>query len=123
MTDEQYEKSEEIARRLGWTLVHHGCGVSPDENVPPQPRYVPQYFDDRNAAQEIVQWFAKQGSYEQQRRFEIQLQGVVVDEYYQEHGKFDFGSEPSLWACLLATPRQIAEAALTVWGIGEGEAK
>ena len=99
MTDR--EREYEIARRLGWTLVHHEYDVSPDSEVVPQPRQIPAYLTDRNAAQEIVQWFRDNNWFP----FKTALLHLEMDIY------------DNITCGLFATPRQICDAACKVWEI------
>jgi hypothetical protein len=105
MTDRELE--EAIARRLGWTLVHHGCGMSPDAHTVPQPRRVPSYLTDRNAAQEIVTHFnglrrTGEANSLLAAKFAIEICGTAGNEF---------------WIGICATPRQICDAACKVWGL------
>jgi hypothetical protein len=114
-----------IAEKLGYGAVHYSpSSISlhkPDGSIYgssfPNPEIAwhvlcPSFCTDRNASAEIVQWFAKQGGV-LLRNFDFALYDVLKPGEEDSH----------LLAALLATPRQIAEAALSVWGIREREAK
>jgi hypothetical protein len=136
LVDYRLKDCVEIAKKLGWYSIVYPEGAchifnaskgyvgmrtaEKDQSLDSLERMAwvslaPTYFTDRNASAEIVQWFAGQpegdGYYTFLRLLELELS---VSTPMGSHHRY---------ALLLATPRQIAEAALTVWGIGEGEAK
>lgn len=49
---------EELARAMGWTLCHHGYGISPDAEVVPQPRQLPNPFTSAADSRALVAWLA-----------------------------------------------------------------
>lgn len=121
------EKEIAIAQKLGYEVrlrgIYYGLkrpdgsqitGLALKSSDYIWQHYAPLYFTDRNANAEIVEYFAKQ-SKGTQALFYVELLPSQEDQAR---------TNSDIMLGLLATPRQICEAALAVWGIEQGgEAK
>lgn len=110
------QASAEIARRLGWTGIQqhsifgHYFGKSPAGNM----AKIPDYFESRDAAAELVAWFScpPEGGETEWDEFNGFLDRLLYD-LELEHGELP----AVLLGGLLATPAQIAAAACAALGL------
>jgi hypothetical protein len=111
------EANAELARRMGWKLVLHGYGVSPDEFVVPQPRKVPDYFTDHAAARELVIWFGRQMAQAQTFVLTEDFWFALVESVWGEHPPSASDRLAFEFSLIAATSEQIARAACAALGI------
>ncbi|UOF76914.1 hypothetical protein [Bacteriophage sp.] len=108
-TDREREISKLIAVKLGGELVEWSDGVTqvvwPHT---PVPQALPEYHTDRNASTEIVQWFAARQRPHAEWMLAHQFSAAISPVIHAER---------NFWDAILATPRQICDAACKVWGI------
>ena len=88
--EQQLAIRAELARQMGWKLAHDGYGLSPDYQIVPQPRALPDPFTSAKDKDALVAWLAADDARWLAFRKELLLCWVALpDDIVLGHGYYE----------------------------------